>query len=146
MCYCGVSCQRDFKGMSMNQDKIVTIIEALANGIDPITGEVLPDNSPYNQPEVIRSLFQVTKLIPKAKKSKRTTEQKQQENLEKGLPKNYGLAWLEGDINSVVNQYKSNVTIDDIAEEQARKPSSIIGLLKKRNYNRRASFYLRSKI
>lgn len=87
MCYCGVSCQRDFKGMSMNQDKIVTIIEALANGIDSITGEVLPDNSPYNQPEVIRSLFQVTKLIPKAKKSKRTTEQNNRKTLKRGFPK-----------------------------------------------------------
>lgn len=115
----------------MNQEKIVTIIEALANGIDPITGEMLPDRSPYNQPEVIRSLFQVTKLIHKAKKPKRATEQKRQENLEKGLPKNFGLAWLEDDINSVINHYKLNVTIDDIAKEQARKPSSIIGLLKK---------------
>lgn len=130
----------------MNQEKIVTIIEALANGIDPITGEMLPDNSPYNQPEVIRALFQVTKLIPKVKKSKRTTEQKQQENLEKGLPKNFGLAWLEDDINSVINQYKSNITIDDIAEEQARKSSSIIGLLKKQGtITEEKAFFLAQK-
>lgn len=33
------------------------IIEALATGIDPITGEVLPDDSPVNEPQVIRALF-----------------------------------------------------------------------------------------
>ncbi|MCL1079843.1 hypothetical protein D5R81_17085 [Parashewanella spongiae] len=75
----------------MNQERIINIIETLANGVDPTTGEILPDSSPYNQPEVIRALFQVTKLIPKVKKTKKTTEQKQQENIDKGLPKNYGL-------------------------------------------------------
>ena len=115
----------------MNQEKIISIIEALANGIDPTTGEILPDCSPYNQPEIIRALFQVTNLIPKVKKPKRTTEQKQQENIEKGLPQNFGLAWLGDDINSVITQYKSDITINVIADEQARKPSSIIGLLKK---------------
>jgi len=117
--------------MRMNQEQIISIIEALANGIDPLTGEVLPDTSPYNQPEIIRALFQVTKLIPKAKRPKKTIEQKQQENIDKGLPKNYGLAWGEDDIEAVITKYKSDVTIECIADEQARKPSSIIGLLKK---------------
>ncbi len=116
----------------MNQEKIVSIIDALANGIDPITGEVLPDNSPYNHPEVIRALFHTIKLLPKAKKPKKTIEQKQQENIEKGQPKNYGLPWLDDDVISVIEQFNSGTAIDIIANEQARKSSSIIGLLKKR--------------
>lgn len=115
----------------MNQEKIVSIINALANGIDPQTGEVLPACSPYNQPEVIRALFEVIKLIPKAKKPKRSTEQKQQDNIENGRPKNHGLAWLEDDIDLVIGQYKLNVAINVIANKQGRKPSSIIGLLEK---------------
>lgn len=117
----------------MNQERVISIIDALANGIDPITGEVLPDSSPYNQPEVIRALFHVINLLPKVKKPKKTTEQKQQENIDKGQPKNFGLPWLDEDVTFVIDQYNSGVSIDSIANEQARKPSSIIGLLKKRD-------------
>ena len=33
------------------------VISILAQGIDPISGEVLPHDHPINKPEVIRSLF-----------------------------------------------------------------------------------------
>ncbi|KQR67233.1 hypothetical protein ASF92_16110 [Pedobacter sp. Leaf176] len=33
------------------------ILQAQAAGTDPITGEVFPADSPYNQPEIIRALF-----------------------------------------------------------------------------------------
>lgn len=119
------------KESSMNQEQIISTLEALANGIDPTTGEILPATSPYNQPEVIRALFHAVKLIPKPKKVKKTVEQKQRENLDKGLPKNYGLPWQEADINSVIQDYQANMHIRNIAEKQCRKPNSIIGLLKK---------------
>ncbi|EGU61756.1 hypothetical protein VINI7043_21551 [Vibrio nigripulchritudo ATCC 27043] len=38
-------------------DRHLEIVEALANGINPQTGEVLPSESPYNSPDVIRALF-----------------------------------------------------------------------------------------
>ncbi len=51
------------------------VIEALANGIDPLTGEALPEESPYNSPEIIRALFATLDFIkhpptqqPKVKK------------------------------------------------------------------------------
>ena len=33
------------------------IVRTLADGIDPTTGEVLPKESVYNSPDVIRALF-----------------------------------------------------------------------------------------
>ena len=33
------------------------ILESLSNGIDPESGEVLPEDSPVNNPQVIRALF-----------------------------------------------------------------------------------------
>jgi hypothetical protein len=32
------------------------ILQALAAGTDPITGEVFPVDSPYNQPEIIKAI------------------------------------------------------------------------------------------
>lgn len=115
----------------MNQENVISILEGLANGIDPVTGEVLPTQSPYNQPEVIRALFHAITLIPKSKKPKKTIEQKQHENIEKGLPKNYGLPWIESDIQKVINAYQNDVQVNVIANEFSRKPSSIISLLRK---------------
>lgn len=115
----------------MKQENVISILEALANGIDPVTGEVLPAASPYNQPDVIHALFHAIALLPKAKASKKTTEDKKHENLEKGLPENHGLPWAESDIQKAVSDYQKEEKIDDIAHKLSRKPSAIIGLLKK---------------
>lgn len=39
------------------------IIEALANGINPETGEILNNQSAFNNPSVIRSLFVAVKAL-----------------------------------------------------------------------------------
>ena len=39
------------------------IIDTLAQGIHPVTGEVMPEDSPYNAPPVIRALFAVSQAL-----------------------------------------------------------------------------------
>lgn len=39
------------------------IIETLAQGIHPVTGEVMPHDSPYNSPPVIRALFTISQAL-----------------------------------------------------------------------------------
>ena len=116
----------------MDQEKAYSLIDALANGIDPNTGEYFPEDSPYNHPDIIRALFYVLRNKPTQKKQKKSLEEKQQENISKGLPKNYGLPWTDETVEYVINQHQANTSIDVIAQEVARKPSSIIGLLKKK--------------
>ncbi|OJI53865.1 hypothetical protein [Vibrio vulnificus] len=116
----------------MEQEKAYSIIDALANGVDPNTGECFPKDSPYNNPDVIRALFYVLRNKPVQKKHKRSLEEKQRENVEKGLPKNHGLPWTDESVEYVINQYHANASIDVIALDVARKPNSIIGLLKKK--------------
>lgn len=115
----------------MEQDNVISVLDSLANGVDPVTGEVFPMNSPYNHPEVIRALFHALKLMPKEKKAKKSLEEKQQENLSQGRPMNYGLPWLDTDVNWAVQVFQQGMAIDAIAQQLARKPSSIISLLKK---------------
>ena len=40
-----------------DNNRHLEILQALAIGTDPVTGEVFPADSPYNQPEIIRALF-----------------------------------------------------------------------------------------
>jgi hypothetical protein len=42
------------------------IIDTLAQGIHPVTGEAMPDDSPYNAPPVIRALFAVSQALEQA--------------------------------------------------------------------------------
>ncbi|WP_330927476.1 hypothetical protein [Candidatus Sororendozoicomonas aggregata] len=118
----------------MDKEKAISIIESLANGVDPVTGEIFPSNSPYNHPDVIRALFFILRNGTKdnTKRVKKTIEEKQQINLEKGLPRNYGLLWSDDAISYVISSFQNGLQIIDIAEQVERKPGSIIGLLKKK--------------
>ena len=111
------------------------IIEALANGINPLTGEVLPEESLYNSPEIIRALFSTLDFIKnppkKQPKIKKTIEQKQTENIEKGLPKNAGLPWTDDQKNELSNQFSDNETFDVLAEIHGRTEVAIFSQLKK---------------
>jgi hypothetical protein len=40
-----------------DNNRHLEIRQALSTGTDPITGEVFPAGSPYNQPQIIRALF-----------------------------------------------------------------------------------------
>lgn len=42
------------------------IIDTLAQGIHPVTGEAMPEDSPYNAPPVIRALFAVSRALEEA--------------------------------------------------------------------------------
>src|SRR5512141_1432770 len=39
------------------------IVNALAQGVHPVTGEVMPEDSPYNAPPVIRALVTVSQAL-----------------------------------------------------------------------------------
>jgi hypothetical protein len=51
----------------MDKSKAITIIEALANGTDPLTGEIFPPASPYQQIDVVRALFRASDALKKVK-------------------------------------------------------------------------------
>ena len=41
----------------MEQDKALSILKTLADGVDPATGEQFSADSPYQHPDIIRALF-----------------------------------------------------------------------------------------
>ncbi|EON90475.1 hypothetical protein [Plesiomonas shigelloides] len=119
-------------------DTHLKTIEALANGINPITGELLPSESPYNHPDVIRALFTTLDLVKnqakpekKAPKLKKTPEQKQAENIENGLPKNAGLPWTDEQRAYLAQQFSTGEEIKVLAEIHGRTKAAITAELKK---------------
>lgn len=106
--------------------KAKKLVKMLADGIDPTTGEILPPNSPYNDPEIIRALFSVLKSArAPAKTHKKTTEEKQNDNVNSGRPRNAGIPWTKEqkrEVSSLSNQGK---TIEELSEYFERTKGAI---------------------
>jgi len=109
--------------------KAKEIVQLLADGVDPTTGEVFPEDSSYNNPAVIRALFLVLGAvrIPRVKKS---IEERQKDNLENGKPKNVGLQWTDELKEEVASLYSDGKAIDELAEYFERTKGGIRSELK----------------
>ena len=115
----------------MELDEAKQIVEALANGIDPTTGEVLPKESPYNDPAVIRALFTVIGSLKTVKKSKLTDELNKRGNTDDGKPKNAGLPWTKELKAEVASKFRSGSTYSELARYYGRTKGAIISELTK---------------
>jgi len=112
------------------EDRYIFIIESLANGVNPITGEVFDNDSVYNNPEVIRALFFVLEKVKKSK-TKKTIEEKQNMNISNGKPKNHGLPWTKELKEELKELFKQNKSISELANIFERTKGSIISELLK---------------
>lgn len=101
------------------------IVRALANGIDPVTGEVFPEGSPYNHPRIIRALFSLLDPPAAEKKSRKSADEKQRENERLGKPKNAGMPWTGELREQLAALFRQGVTIDELARRLERTRGGI---------------------
>ena len=102
----------------MENSKAIQILEALSNGIDPITAEVMPENHCLQHPDVIRSLFlaiQVMKM--KDIKGKAIND--------KARRLNEGVKWTEEEDLQLTNGFQRNISISDLAKTHERSYGAI---------------------
>lgn len=109
----------------MELEKAKEIVRLLADGIDPTTGEVFPKESPYNDPVVIRALFTVIESLKEMPKPKKTIEQKQQDNLDSGRPRNAGLPWTEELKAEIASKYQSGISVIELSRYFERTRGAI---------------------
>ncbi len=96
--------------MDINRAK--EIISALAEGIDPTTGEVLAEDSLYNKGDIVRALYAVLNALD-TKKSK------------KNLPENSGKPWTEDEEDLLKELYNKGLSKKEISKELGRTTGSI---------------------
>ncbi len=115
----------------MDTNQILNIIKSLANGVDPTSGEVFAMDSPYNNPIIIRALFGGLALVVNPpKKTKRTLEQRQADNLEKGYPRNANMPWTEALKEDLAEQFNAAINANELAVKFERSYGSIVAQLK----------------
>jgi len=102
------------------------IVKTLAQGIHPTTGEVFPPESPYNDPMVIRALFSMLESAKHSKKPRKSPEERRQENLDLGRPRNSGLPWTEHDRGLVASGFQEGMTVEKLATMLERSAAAIV--------------------
>ena len=100
----------------MQLQSALPIVRALADGINPLTGETFNDESPYSEPRTLRALFSAVELMEREVEREKRRER---------LPANFGKPWSEGEDRTLIAEFDAGITIPDMARKHARTHSSI---------------------
>jgi hypothetical protein len=103
----------------MERDKVLGILKALADGIDPRTGEQFPADSPYQYPDTVRALYYVVQTLenPACTEERSATRKNQ--------PENAGRPWSDEEEAQLGQAFESGKTILDLAQEHKRSRIAI---------------------
>ncbi len=100
----------------MNCTEALKILEPLAEGVNPTTGEVLPADSPFQQGQVVRALACAVEL---AKREIRKSE----------LPQGAGKPWTQEQDAQLRREFHQELHFDEIAKIHQRTRGAIIARL-----------------
>lgn len=89
------------------------IIDTLAQGIHPVTGEAMPEDSPYNAPAVIRALHAVSRAL-----DKRDPPAPPRRRAEP--PVNAGKRWSPQEDAALDVAFDAGIAIKQVAQELGR--------------------------
>ena len=104
----------------MNLLSAKPILEALADGVDPRTGEVLDPGSPIESAEVVRALHVAVAAIDREVRRRERAS---------SLPENAGKAWAAEQDDAVARLFDAGGTVAAIAKELQRTRGSIASRL-----------------
>lgn len=100
----------------MQLESALPIVKALADGVNPVTGEAYPEHSPYAEPRALRALFTAVDIMQREVDKSRRRER---------LPANFGKPWEEGEDRDIAVAFDAGTSIADMARKHARTQGSI---------------------
>ena len=92
------------------------IIAALAEGIDPTTGEMLADDNVCNKAEVVRAFYTVLQNMENSRPKKE-------------LPENAGKPWTQDEEKVLLELYNEGLSKKEISQQLGRTLNSIMARL-----------------
>jgi glutathione S-transferase len=92
------------------------ILQALADGADPETGEVFPADSPYQRPQVVRALMTAVRALER---------QQERERRARRLPENAGKSWDREEDEQLCREFDSGISVKDLAAHHGRTEGAI---------------------
>ena len=101
----------------MNNDRALEILQLMSDGINPLTGEILPEADLCNQPDIIRALHTAIKVLEMGDKSKSQ------------LQENAGKPWTTKDDETLCQLFDSGVGTKELAARFLRTKGAITSRL-----------------
>jgi len=112
----------------METAKTVEILKALAEGIDPGTGEQFPAGSTYQQPDTVRALFSAIRMLENAPAPisvKQNPAKPDAAANAKPAPENAGRPWSEEEDARLGKTFDSGKSIEELAAIHKRSKWAI---------------------
>jgi hypothetical protein len=102
----------------MDDTKALSVVSALANGVNPHSGEVFDMDSPYQSADVIRALYIAVRALENAARTKARSSRSR-------LPSNAGKQWSEVEDAKLLEQFEQGASITELAQAHDRTPAGI---------------------
>jgi len=104
----------------MEREAALKIIQQLANGIDPHTGEVFRADSPYQHPDTIRALFVALRALeaPSAASKPRAAAKE-------NAAQNAGKPWSADEDKALASAFDAGKQIPELAAQHGRSRFAI---------------------
>lgn len=99
---------------------VKNILKALADGVNPVTGEVLSPIDSCNQPDIIRALCAAVNILEKEEKKNK---------IHQNLPENAGKLWSSEDDEKLCSMYDQGCSSGDICAYFKRTKGAIASRL-----------------
>ena len=109
----------------MNPESAILILETLLDGVDPVTGEVLPPEHVCQEKEVIRALHTAIIALQSADASDPTASSPASFPLAKRGKLNAGRAWTEEDSQRLISLHLENRPLEEICQILQRRPRGV---------------------
>jgi len=106
----------------MDTERTIEIVSKLADGVDPYTGEVCADDSPFQKADTVRALNVALECLGQAARRSQKKE---------GAPGKAGKAWSEEEEKGMLEMFDSKVKVEEIARRLERTNSAIWARLEK---------------
>ncbi len=106
----------------MREQEALEIIKALADGVDPISGEVFPADSPYQNAQITRALHAAVNSLEIGVQS---------QNRKRTLPERAGKLWEKSESDLLIQNFDKGMKIGELAKEHKRTRGAIESQLAK---------------
>src|SRR5687768_5666971 len=104
----------------MEKEHALRILNALANGVHPATGEKFGADSPYQHPDTVRALFEAMRAVEGVSVNAPAPERKP------ALPQSgFGSRWSTEEEQRLASGFDAGKTVDELARTHNRSRAAI---------------------
>jgi hypothetical protein len=106
----------------MEREQTLRILNALANGVHPATGEKFAADGPYQHPDTVRALFEAMRAVEGGGAPAPAPERKAAPAMPQSGP---GSRWSTEEEQRLATAFDAGRTVDELARAHGRSRASI---------------------